>query len=433
MDEHQRRAERPGLRRAIVALENRDFRLLYLSSMVSSVGGMLQQTAILWQIYELTGSALHLGLTGFARAIPIIAFSLVGGVIADRFDRRWIIMFTQAAGGVLALVLALLSATARIEVWHIYAVTFVGSTLMSLSAPARTAIVASLVPRKHLVNAMALNSTTWQSTRILAPSLAGAMLVLFGFPLTYLINGVGHMVTFVALGFIYLGPAPARPRGSPMQDLVDGLSFIGQRSIILALLATDSAAMLFGSFQALLPIFADNLGTGAAGFGLLSSAEGIGAIFGAAIVMYLGDFRYKGYFIVGAILAYCVCLAGLALSPWFALALIACAGLGITDSLQSTPRNALIQLVTPEELRGRVSSFQHMLVVGMPSIGQGLMGAAAAAVGPPLALILGASACAAANLGILASRSDLRARELGAVAISLTEAEPVRTASVAAD
>lgn len=407
---------RPGLRRAVVALQHRDFRLLYLSALVSTTGGTIQQMATLWQIHELSGgSAVHLGLTGLARAIPILAFSLAGGVIADRFDRRRIIMLPQAVGGLISLALAALTVSGLIDIWQIYTATFIGSAMMSLSAPARTAIVASLVPREHLVNAMALNSTTWQSTRIIAPAAAGALLATVGFPLTYLLNGVAHGLTLIALAFIYLGPVPRRSGGTMLNDLTEGLGFIRKRSIILALLATDSAAMLFGSFQALLPIIASKLDMGVEGFGLLSSAEGIGAILGAMIMMYLGDFRYKGYFIVGSILAYCVCLIGLGASPWFWLAMLMAAGLGLTDSFQSTPRNAVIQLVTPEELRGRVSSFQHMLVVGMPSLGQGLMGGAAAAVGVPLAMLTGALLCAGCNVGILLGRKDLRHRDLGAV------------------
>lgn len=131
--------------------------------------------------------------------------------------------------------------------------------------------------------------------------------------------------------------------------------------------------------------------------------------------MWLGDIRYKGFLIVGAILAYCVSLVGFALSPWFWVAALTAGALGLTDAMQATPRNAVIQLVTPDQLRGRVSSFQHMLVMGTPSLGQGFMGGAASLIGPPLALILGAAACAVVNVGILARRSDLRARDLGSV------------------
>lgn len=407
------RADRPGLRRAIVALEYRDFRILFLASLVSALGGTLQQTANMWQLWELTGSPAHLGLQGLARAIPTLVLSLAGGVIADRFDRRKIIMLPHAVNGATALALAALSVGALVEPWHIYAVTLIGSAMMSLSAPARRAIVVNLVPRHHLVNAMALNSSEHQFARIIGPAMAGLLIATVGYPLAYGANAVAHLFTFVALGFIYLGPAPVRPRGNPLQNLMEGLAFVRFRSIILVLLATDSAATFFGAYLVLLPIFADRLGAGATGFGILSAAPGVGAVLGAMVVMWLGDFRYKGYFVVVSILAYCACLVGLALSPWLGVAVLMAGALGLTDSLQATARNAVIQLVTPDELRGRVSSFQHMLTLGMPGLGQGAMGTAAALLGGPLALVAGAAVCAAANVGLLTSRSDLRARDLG--------------------
>lgn len=407
------RDERPGLRRAFVALEHREFRLLFLSSVVSGIGGQLQQVSNMWQIYDLTGSALHLGFTGLARAIPIILFSLAGGVIADRVDRRKIIVFTQASNGGFAVTLGVLSAMGLAQVWHIYAVVFLNAMLMSVSAPARRALIANLVPRHHLVNAMALNTTLHQIDRIIAPAIAGILIAVFGLAVTYSTNGVAHFVTAAALGMIALGPLPPRPTGSPLRNLLEGLSFIRSRTIILVLLATDGAAMLFGSYQVLLPIIAGRFGMGATGFGILSSAPAIGGLIGALVIMYLGDFPYKGRLIGGAILAYCCCLAALALSPWFVLAFVVAVGLGLTDSMQAAPRNAVIQLMCPDQLRGRVSSFQHMLVTGMPALGQGLMGGVAGAVGGPVALVAGAIICAAINAGIFARRGDLRARELG--------------------
>src|SRR5688572_29923932 len=164
------RERRPGLRRAFSALSYRDFRLLFMSQMVSSVGGQLQQFTTTWQIFLLTGSPLHIGLTGVARAVPILCFSLIGGVVADRFDRRRMIIFTQIMTGLTSLVLGLDTLLGTIEVWHIYAITFLNSSLMALSGPGRRAIIASLVPRHELMNAMALNQNVMQLSRIFAPS-----------------------------------------------------------------------------------------------------------------------------------------------------------------------------------------------------------------------------------------------------------------------
>jgi MFS family permease len=417
-----------GIGRAFVALQHRAFRLLFLSNITSGVGGQLQLVANAWQVYALTGSAFHLGLTGVARFIPILLFSLVGGVIADRVDRRKILMVSQMTNGTFALVLAVLSATGLVEVWQIYAVTFINSTLMSVSNPARRAVVAGLVPRRHLMNAFALNASIHQIDRIVAPSIAGIMIAVVGLPPTYALNGLAHFITAASLSFISLGSLPARPEGSPLKNLLEGLAFVRTRSIIFWLLATDVVAMLLGSYQVLLPIIAAQYDAGPIGFGLLSSAPAVGSLIGVTIIMYRGDFPYKGRLIIGAILGYACLLAGLALSPALALALACAAGLGLTDAMQATTRNAAIQLIAPDQLRGRVSSFQHMLQAGGPALGQGVMGGAAGALGVPLALVGGATLCIAFIISIVLRRPDLRAADVGEAA----ETAPILTgASVA--
>lgn len=403
---------RPGFTRIFSALEHRDYRLLFFSSAVSTVGGQLQGLTNTWQIYTLTGSALQIGLSGVARAVPIIVFSLAGGVIADRFDRRRIILFTQVMNALFALFLGLVTVTGVVEVWHIYLVTFLNASLMAVSSPGRRAIIAGLVPRHHLMNALALNQSIFQLARIIAPSLAGVLIALIGLPVSYFVNGVATLISAVGLIFVRVQPLPERARSSPLHDLAEGLAFIRRRTIILALLGTDLAAMLFGSYQVLLPIFADRFETGAAGFGLLSSSAAIGALVGTAGVLSLGDVKYKGYIIVGAILAYCFALIALAIASWFVLAWLIVFALGFTDAVQSTPRNAVIQLVTPDGLRGRVSSFQNMLVNAGPGMGLGLMGAAAGLLTGPVALVVGAITCAVINIGVLVRSRDLRARDL---------------------
>jgi MFS family permease len=407
---------RPSLRRTISALESRDFRYLFAATFVAAIGGTLQQTANLWQVYELTGSALLLGLTGIARAIPFIGLSLVGGVVADRVNRRAIIMSGQAANGLVAIGLGVLTWTGLIEVWHVYLATLITTSAGALSGPARTAIIPNLVPRDQLTNAIALHLSVWQIARIISPALAGIGIAAFGLSITYATTGLAFVVTLAMIARIFLGPPPLRSKESFVHSLVEGLHFIRRRQpVILTLLATDAAAMLFGSYQVLMPILAANLDVGPTGYGLLWSADAVGAVLGAFIIASLGDFPYKGYVVVGAILAYCLALVGLALSPWYLLTLLVCGLLGLTDSIQATARNGITQLLTPDELRGRVSSFHNMMVNGVPSIGLGVMGAAAGVLGPPLALIFGAAACAVANIGILSSRSELRARDLGSV------------------
>ncbi len=398
--------------RPLAALQYRDFRLFYSALLVSALGSQIQSTANIWLIYELTGSPLLLGLTGLARGLPILLFSLIGGVIADRVDRRRLIMLVQAIQGLLGLLLAALALTRVIEVWHIYLITIIASSLSALNAPARGAIIPNLVPGNSLLNALALNSTVWQTSTLVGPALAGISIALLGVAATYAIDGTLHILTLVSLARMRLDPVTARARQSALASLREGLSFVRHQSIIMVLLAMDSAAMLFGSYRVLLPIFARDLGVGADGLGLLLSAPAAGSLIGAAVMMSLGDLRYKGLFVAGGILTYCLFLVLLACSPWFLLSLVVAIGLGFFDSVQAIPRNTAIQLITPNELRGRVSSFQSMLTNGAPALGQAQSGALAAIIGAPLAIGAGAVICAALILGITAARRDLRAANL---------------------
>jgi MFS family permease len=401
------------LKRAFVALEHRSFRLFYISTAVSGIGGQLQLVSNLWQVFALTGSPVHLGLTGLARAAAIIAFSFVGGVIADRTNRKRIVVTAQWTNGLTAAALALLTATALIDVWHIYMATFINAATMAISNPARRAVIAGLVPRHHLMNAMALNSIIHQIDRIIAPAIGGILIAVAGMTMSYGVNAGAHFITAVMLMLIALGPHPARPHVSAIRSLLEGFAFIRARNIILVLLITDTVAMIFGSYPVLLPMIADRFEAGPAGYGMLASGPALGGLTAATIVMSLGDFPYKGRLIMGCLLAYSGFLVALALAPAFPVALVAAAGLGLCDTMQAAPRNAIIQLLSPDELRGRVSSFQSLLAASGPGLGQGAMGSAAGVLTPPVALISGAILCAACIVTILIQRSDLRAPDLG--------------------
>lgn len=397
----------------IAALRHRDFRLFYIALVVAGLGSQGQNTANIWQIYQLTGSAFYLGLTGLVRALPILALSLMGGVIADRVDRRKFIMVTQGLSGCFSLVLAWLTFTGDIQVWHIYSVTFLNSSLTALNAPARSAIIPNVVPKENLLNAFALNSTVWQISNILGPAIGGVCIGLFGLSVTYLVNGMANLVTLGALMAMHLSRVIAPSRKSTLKALAEGMTFLRKQSIIPILLSMDSAAMFFGAYRVLMPIFADELGAGAEGLGLLLSISGVGAILGAGMIMYLGDVRYKGRFVLIGILGYCFGLVGLAVTPWFALALLMSASLGFSDSVQAIPRNTVIQAITPDEIRGRVSSFQSMLTNGVPSLGQMQVGAVASLIGAPLTLIVGAVLCATTVISVVFARSDVMSRDLG--------------------
>lgn len=376
------------------------------------MGSQLQQTAILWQVYELTNSPLHLGLLGLAEGVPVFVFSLVGGVIADRLDRRNLIMVTQACNGLLGLLLAGLTYYGLVEVGHIYVIVFVTNALSALNRPARQAVIPGLVPRELFLNGLALSTSANRLSRLVGPALGGACTAGLGLTATYLLDSIMHLVTLAPLAAAHFGPIAVRTRQSPIGSLVEGLSFVWRRSTIIVLLLTDVFPMLFGGYRILLPVFADEMGVGAEGLGVLLSGVAAGALLGSAVVMSMGDPPYKGLVVIGGVLGYCLFLVVLALSPWFMLSLLAMLMLGLLDSVQAVTRNTIIQLWTPNELRGRVSSFQTMLTFGVPAIGRAQMGFVATILPPPVALVAGAIVCASVIIGMVAVRPELRRADL---------------------
>jgi MFS family permease len=222
------------------------------------LGTRVQNTATLWLVYELTDSPLHLGLIGLARGIPTLALSIMGGIISDRVDRRKFIMFGQAATGALSLILAVLTATGVIRVWHIYSITLISSSLTAIYTPARTAIIPSLVPRDLMLNAFALTSTVWKVAHLAGPALAGGIIVFLGVSATYLINGAAHVVTLFALAAMQLRALPEERHPTALRSLMETISFIRRESIIVVLMAMDFGAVYFGTYRVLLPVFARN-------------------------------------------------------------------------------------------------------------------------------------------------------------------------------
>ena len=403
-----------GLRASLAALTYADYRSFSLSLMLTQLGAQLIQTAVLWQVYELTGSALLLGITGLVRAGPHIVLSMVGGVIADRFNRTRLIQIGQAINAVIVLGLALLTLTDQVALWHLYAVTFLNSGFTALTQPARSALIPRIVPSSLLVNAIALNATIQQSAQIIGPALAGAAIGTVGLGYGYVITGGAYVVAMAVLFGIRTPAIPPQTTESPLQSFVEGMRFVASKPVIIYLLLLDVLQTLFGGYRALLPIFADLLGVGPTGYGLLSAAPGIGSLLGAGFILSRGDMRYKGLYAVAGVLGHCVSLALFALSPWFTLALLASALLGITNSVQMVPRNTAILAVSPDALRGRVEAFRSMLAGGVPPLGFTLAGALAATFGAPLAVLIGAGACATFVTGIALTARELRDPDVGA-------------------
>ena len=405
---------RRGLRNAFDALRSGDYRHFALSHLLNSLGSQLLQTVIFWQIFEMTGSPLLLGLTGLARALPHIVLSLVGGVVADRLDRVKLIQLGQLLNSLLVLALGLLTITGQAEVWHLYVVTFLNSGFTAVTQPARTAILPNLVKRKILVNAVGLNATIGQTSQIVGPAIAGVAISVLGIGATYLVNALFHIVSMLAIIGIAKRGWVGSTDETPWESFINGLAFVRSKPVITSLLLLDLGAVVLGSYRALLPIFSEALGVGPTGYGLLSAAPGVGSMVGAAFILSLGDMKYKGIYTLFGVMAYSGALMVFALSPWFTLTLFAAGLLGTTNSIQMIPRNSVILSISPDYIRGRVEAFRSMLAGGGPSLGYTLSGSLAVAMGAPMALVIGAVACAGLVIVVGAVHKELRDPYLGA-------------------
>lgn len=372
-------------------LAEKNFGLFWVSLLVSSIGNQLSHVAIGWQIYELTSSPLQLGLTGVFRALPVVVFSLTGGVLADRVDRRRLLIFTQTVAMILALLLAVLTHTGLVRIWHIYAITFLTGAATTFDLPARTALIPSLVARENLSNAFALNVTLRQTATLVGPFFAGVLIAALGLSGSYFINAASYLGVIVCLAAMRVRAteAPAR-KESTWQAMKGGLRFVGGHSVILGLLGMDTCVNVFSAHRLLAPVFArDILNVGPQGLGALLGAPAIGALIGSSIIIGIGTPKKSGQLLLWVTAVYALLLCAFALSRSFALSLLICFFIGALDSIGETLRVTLIQLITPDAMRGRVQSLVHIFVFGIPLLGQGPMGALGSAIGAAGAVLVG--------------------------------------------
>ena len=331
----------------------------------------MQMTATNWLLYQLTGSPLQLGLNGMFRAIPAIALGLVGGTFADRFDRRWLLLWTQALLGMFALGIGLLDATGNIQAWQIYTFTFVSAVVGSFDGPARQALYPSLVPRSVLSNAVALNSILWKGAALLGPSLGGVAISLMGTAGAFYANAASFFVVVGALLFMHTPSAPSSRQRRFFAETAEGLSFISSKPIVLGVMIMEAFSSVFGLNHAILTIFAsDILRVGAHGFGLLQSARGLGSVIGSSYYIGMGQRPQQGMILLVSAMLYGVGFVLFGLSPSYALSLVLMAFLGITDTIWSAARGTILQLTTPERLRGRVMGVFQLSNRGLHPLGQ---------------------------------------------------------------
>ena len=321
-------------------------------------------------------------------------------------------ILVQACNGAVNGTLAFLAFTGLIEVWHIYFSAFMNASLNAVGAPSRNAMVPGLVPKEMLLNALSLTAMSRKLSQLLGPVLTGFLIAWVSAGLTYALNGAVYLsAAFVVAAIHYTSDLSGAPK-SPFRSLMEGIAFVRRETAVWVFLGMELMAVYFGSYRALLPIFVASLGAGAEAFGVLLSAAAGGAILCVAVVLSLGNLRYKGLWVVFGILAYSLFLVVLALSGSFLLSAAAVFLLGFFEALQMVLCNVIIQTTTPDNLRGRILSFQRMLGVGGPSLGEAQSGFVAAFIGAPLTLMVGAAVCVGTTLGLLTFRREIRKADL---------------------
>lgn len=365
--------EGPGEDKSTFAsLKNRDYLYLWTGMLASAFAMNMQLIAQGWLIYEMTSSALNLTWVTLAFMLPQVLFSLPGGVLADRLPKKPVIMWAPAGNALVTLVMAVIIITGRVTFWDFIWVGVLNGTIMALSIPARTAFIPEIVGERLIFNAMAFNTAAWNLARILGPALAGFMIAMFaggdttsgfGVGLVYFVLSALYLVSTVTVLFIkHAGEPVPGPKNTPINDIIEGLTYVVRSPVVGGLILLSIVPFLFGlSINTLLPAFnTDVLSGGADDLGLLMTAMGAGAIAGSLLLANLGGLRKKGYWLLatGSLWGVAVTLFGLSSSYPFAILYIGL--VGFVSALNMSMNRSLVQLQVSQHMRGRIMSIDMM-------------------------------------------------------------------------
>jgi MFS family permease len=394
------------------SLESPNYRWFWLSSTASFAAMQMQMVVRGWLVYELTESALALGVVSAAAGAFIILFSLYGGAIADRVDKRNLLLVTQAAAGVATLIVAVLITMGAIEFWHLVIASIVNGLILAFRLPVRQAIIPELVEQRQVMNAVALSSGALNLNRIVAPALGGVLVGVIG------IDGVYYLMVacFLISALLMLGVVPRdrteevpRPKAGVHNDIVEGVRYVRTRPVLIALLAIAIVPILFGMpYQMLMPIFAvDVLDVGVSGLGYLMAAVGIGALVGSLFVASVGDFRRKGLLLLATCGLFGAFLAAFANSHYFLLSMALLLGVGAANAGYMAVNNTLLQINVEDRMRGRVMSM-YMMTIGLFPLGVLPSGAIAEVTGVALPVLVGGAIIVVFTVTMALLRPTLR-------------------------
>jgi MFS family permease len=395
---------------ALRALRHRNFQLFFSGQLISLIGTWMQTVAQAWLVYRLTSSALLLGSVGFASQFPVFLVAPLGGITADRVNRQRLVIATQTASMILAGILAALTLTHRVHVWHIFLLAGLLGVVNAFDIPGRQSFLVDMVGKDDLMNAIALNSSMFNGARVIGPAVAGILVAKIGEGWCFAANSISYIAVIVGLMLMHVHSPAHVSKHSPIEDVIEGFRWVNQTKIIRAILLLLGLVSFVGMpYTVLMPIFADKiLHGGARGLGILMGATGVGALFGALTLAAKSGVKGLGRWVIYSCAGLGVSLFCFSFSSsfWLSVALILPAGYSMM--LQMACSNTLIQTMVPDRLRGRVMSVYSMMFMGMAPFGAFFGGALAHRFGAPITVASGGIACVLGAIWFARALPDLR-------------------------
>jgi len=393
------------------ALTYRNFRLFWIGQLISLTGTWMHSAAQGWLVLKLTDSPFYLGLVGSAASMPILLFTLAGGVAADRFSKRKILLITQVILLVMAFLLALLVSGEIIAVWHVIIIAFLVGIVNAFDIPARQSFFIEMVGKEDLMNAIALNSAAFNGARTIGPAIAGILISYFGIVICFYINSLSYLAAIIALMSMRFKHREIKKPFKPgvVQEIKEGLKYIFSESKVYTLIISVGIISFLGfPYISFLPIYArDILRIGAEGLGILMGIAGAGALTGAISLAVRGDFERKGRLLAisSAIFSIALLIFSFSTTIWLSYSMLFLIGWGAISQIATA--NSLLQLIAPDDLRGRVMSSFTLVFLGMATIGNFAIGTLASYAGTQAALGTGAICCLMGILWLLWRKPEI--------------------------
>jgi MFS family permease len=412
------------------ALRHRNFQLFFSGQLISLIGTWMQTVAQSWLVYRMTGSGLLLGSVGFASQVPVFLVAPIGGITADRMNRQRVVIATQTASMILAFILAALTLTHTVRVWHIFVLASLLGVVNAFDIPGRQAFLVDMVGKEDLMNAIALNSSMFNGARVIGPAVAGVLVARLGEGWCFFANGISYIAVIIGLMLMRVSSPRRATHGSPVEHIMEGFRFVNRTGPIRALLLLLGLVSAVGMpYTVLMPIFADKIlhhggqefatligshDLGAVRLGILMGAAGVGALLGALTLALRSGVKGLGRWVAVCCAGFGVSLMLFAFSTSFWLSVLLLLPVGYFIMLQMASSNTLIQVMVPDALRGRTMAVYSMMFMGMAPLGALLGGALSDRLGAPLTVAIGglASVAGAIWFGMHLPKIRVEARKL---------------------